>query len=385
MKKKALIIGGGIGGVVAALSLKNKGGWDPLIVEKSKRIGGGIRTHYVGGHPCTFGPRHFLTHSQRAFDYLNKYVPLRLCSEHVFWSYVESDKSFYNYPIHYDDIPRMPEKDTILREVAELDADFRDKEYQLSIGTEEKLSNVNNYKDFWLKSVGSTLYQKFISKYTRKMWQVDDESIIDDFTWSPKGVAIKSGPREGWDSAISAYPKNLDGYDPIFVKAEKEIEVLLNTAVSVMPNSLKAEFNGSEHEFDLIINTVPLDEIFLNTQLPKLKYIGRTLEYVVLPVEFALPENIYFCYYTGDEKYTRVTEYKKFTQYKSDATLISIEYPSDKGRYYPMPTESCKEIYRKYQSLQHENFFSIGRLGLYNYRYDIDDAVDQAIDLVTNV
>ena len=61
------------------------------------------------------------------------------------------------------------------------------------------------------------------------MWQVDQMSQLLTTSHGLKGVAIKSGPREGWDSAISAYPKNLDGYDPIFVKAEKEIEVLLNT------------------------------------------------------------------------------------------------------------------------------------------------------------
>ena len=384
MAKKALIIGGGIGGTVSALELKKKG-WDVLILEKSKRLGGGIRTSYVGGHPCTYGPRHFLTHDIKAFEYLNKYVPLRKCKEHIFWSYVEQDKEFYNYPIHYDDIPRMPEKDQILKEVSELDAKYRDNEYKLCVGSEESLDEVKDYKDFWLKSIGETLYKKFIEKYTKKMWRVEDERIIDDFTWSPKGVAIKSGPREGWDSALSAYPQALTGYDPIFEQAEKSIKILFNSTVEVEEKSLTVKIDGAEHTFDVIINSVPLDELFTSSDLPRLKFIGRTLEYIVLPVEYVLPENVYFCYYTGGERYTRVTEYKKFTQYNSKSTLISIEYPSDKGRYYPMPTEIDKNVYKEYAEKQHQHMFSIGRLGRYHYRYDIDDAIIQALEIVKDI
>ena len=48
------------------------------------------------------------------------------------------------------------------------------------------------------------------------MWQVDDNKIIDDFAWSPKGVALKEGKREAWDVAISAYPYAKNGYDDYF-------------------------------------------------------------------------------------------------------------------------------------------------------------------------
>ena len=143
--------------------------------------------------------------------------------------------------------------------------------------------------------------------------------------------------------------------------------------------------DGDKYNFDLIVNSASVDEIFPGSGLPKLRYIGRTLQYIVLPVEYALPENVYFCYYTGKEKFTRVTEYKKFTQYESPHTLISIETPSEQERYYPMPTAKYKKIYSDYKSLMHNNFHCIGRIGRYNYRYDIDDAVEQALELTASI
>ena len=34
------------------------------IIEKGKYLGAGVRTFFNGGHPFTFGPRHFLTQNK---------------------------------------------------------------------------------------------------------------------------------------------------------------------------------------------------------------------------------------------------------------------------------------------------------------------------------
>ena len=61
-------------------------------------------------------------------------------------------------------------------------------------------------EDYWINSIGKTLYKKTIDKYNKKMWLVNDNKKIDTFKWSPKGATLKSGPRAAWDKAISAYP-----------------------------------------------------------------------------------------------------------------------------------------------------------------------------------
>jgi len=381
--KKALIVGTGIGAATAVLELHKLGGWDIMMVDRSPVLGGGLATRYVGGHPCTLGPRHFLTHDEGVFAYLNDIIPMRRCAEHQFLSYVQADSAFYNYPIHEDDIIRMPNRETILSELSGLEEEFRHQQYVLTTGASGVVETAKNYRDFWLRSVGPGLYSKFIERYTQKMWLVDDESIIDDFTWSPKGVAIKKGDRAGWDTAISAYPLELTGYDPILKRAAALSTVRLNTrTVAVEPNTTTAIIDGVSIVFDAIFSTAPADDLFSN-QFGRLDFIGRQIEYLVLPVAFALPKNVYFCYYTGNEPYTRVTEYKKFTHFVSDQTLISIERPDrEKGRYYPMPTKDARALHERYEGLFAERFFTIGRLAKFNYRYDIDDSIAQAISAV---
>ena len=384
--KKALIIGGGIGGCTAIYRLKEIGGWSITLVHPDQLLGGGVRTRFVSGHPATFGPRHFLTQNEDVFSYLNQKIPMRICAEHEFVSYVDADAAFYSYPIHVDDIPRMPEADQITQELSLLEERFKEAEYRCSVGDPSIDTYATDYEDFWIKSVGPTLYKKFIEKYTKKMWLIDDNKVLDDFTWSPKGVAIKSGPRAGWDTAISAYPIALDGYNSYFDQAKNLVDNFFQGVVSqVQPATLKAEINGEFSEYDLIINTAALDDIFPG-HIDPLEYIGRKIEFIVLPVENALPPNVYFAYYTGDEPYTRVVEYKKFSKYASPNTLVSLEYPQkNSGKYYPVPVKSQQALHRKYLDFCNPMHFNAGRMALYTYRYDIDDVVEQVLDFTANL
>src|SRR3546814_19323038 len=97
----------------------------------------------------------------------------------------------------------MPERETIERELAAAQ--------EIHGWTAAK-----NFEEYWIASVGETLYGKMVDKYSRKMWQVASNAMLDDFGWSPKGVAIKEGPRAGWVTAISAYPLAPHGSDRDF-------------------------------------------------------------------------------------------------------------------------------------------------------------------------
>jgi UDP-galactopyranose mutase len=50
-----------------------------------------------------------------------------------------------------------------------------------------------------------------------------------------------------------------------------------------------------------------------------------------------------------------------------------------------MPTKPEREKAKKYFDLCNDNFYNIGRIGAYNYRYDIDDAIEQAIAITKNL
>jgi len=361
--KTALIIGGGFAGCSAAHLLALKGGWDVTLVEAAPFLGAGVRTNWYGGHPYTFGPRHFLTRNTRVYEYLNEYCPLRSCADHEFLTYIEKDEQFYNFPIHRDDVQKMPDKQAVLDELNCL----------------KGVENAKNLEDYWIGSVGKILYDKYINQYSKKMWLLDDNRKIDTFNWSPKGVALKEGPKAAWDVAISAYPYAPDGYNQYFDLSVQSATVMLSTRIKEydIPNKTVV-LNGEKRTFDIIVSTLSPDDLFERC-FGELPHIGRDFHKIVLPMEFCFPEHVYFLYYANDEQFTRLVEYKRFTHHKSPTTLIGMEIPSMNGKYYPLPIKSEQDRAQRYIDLMPDGVFSIGRMGSYRYGIDIDDCIEQAM------
>jgi len=363
--KTALIIGGGFAGCASAHQLMLQGGWDVTLVERAPFLGAGVRTMWYGGHPRTFGPRHFLTQDPKIFEFLNRYVPLRRCPDHQFLAYIERDQQFYSFPIHKDDIERMPDREQIHSELS----------------CAGGVANARNLEEYWIGSVGPTLYEKFIKRYNEKMWHVEDNRSIDTFNWSPKGVAIKEGPREAWNDWISAYPYAANGYDDYFGIATREAKVCLSTRIEHYNIPQKTVVVGGENrQFDIIINTISPDILF-DYAYGELAYVGIDFHRIVLPMEHCFPENMYFLYYPSGEQFKRLVEYKKFTHHKAPTTLIGMEIPSLNGKYYPMPFKTEKEKAQKYFDEMPDGVFSIGRAGSYLYDIDIDNTISQAMEV----
>jgi UDP-galactopyranose mutase len=367
--KSVLVIGGGAAGCAATHQFTLMGGWDVTLVEAAPFLGAGVRTFYYGGHPYTFGPRHFLTQNPKVYDYMNAICPLRSCADHQFITYVERDNAFYNYPIHEDDIARMPDSEKIAGE------------RQAAKG----VAAAKNLEEYWIGSVGQTLYDKFIDKYNKKMWLVDDNSRIDTFNWSPKGVTIKSGERAAWDTAMSAYPYAEDGYNRFFDVSTAGAKILLSTRIERYDLAARAVWIGGEKRtFDLIVSTVSPDVLY-DRCYGELKFIGRDFHKIVFPTEHLFPEHVYFLYYANDESFTRLVEYKKFTHHKSPTTLVGMEIPSLNGKHYPLPFKSEQDLARKYFELMPDHVYSIGRAGSYRYGLDIDDCIEQAMVMAAQV
>ncbi len=366
--KKVLIIGGGFAGCSAAHILHKNKNLKITLVEKNSFLGAGVRTFFYGGHPYTFGPRHFLTQNKEVFEYLNKIVPMRKCSEHEFITYVEKDNQFYNYPLHVNDINKMPDRKKIKNEISKKNVN--------------KIQNSKNLEEYWINSIGKTLYSKTIDKYNKKMWLVNDNKKIDTFNWSPKGATLKKGPRAAWDKSISAYPIKKNGYNDFFDKILRlKIKVLLGTNLKTINLKKKIfKINNKIEKFDIVISSISPD-FFFNSKYGELKYIGRDFHKIVFPTKNVFPKNVYFLYYANEEKFTRLVEYKKFTRHKSPTSLVGIEYPSKNGKHYPLPFK--KELLKSHKYLKNlpKWFFSVGRAGSYRYEVDIDDSIEQAMEI----
>jgi len=361
--KKALIIGAGFSGCMPAMLLKEKG-WEVIVIEKAGLIGGGVRTFFHGGHPFTYGPRHFLSPYQEAYDFLSKYVPMRDIKK-INYTYIESDQSFYTYPIHEDDIDRMPEAATIYRELDAL----------------PKESYAQNFEEFWVQRVGKTLYGKYVKEYNRKAWLLDSNTEMDfGFEATVKRKPLETGKWHEFKDWFNCYPIPHDGYNRFFDISLDGCEVLLNTNITGFDLEKVTLFFGDQRlKGDIIISTISPD-ILMDYQYGELKYVGRDFHKIVLPVEEIFPEDVYFVYYpNASEAHTRVVEYKKFTLHKSPHTLLGIEVPSLNNKLYPTMIQSEVDKAKKYIDALSSNVFSVGRMGTYRY-IDIDDIILQSME-----
>ena len=369
--KKILIIGGGMAGCACANILSELENLELTIVDTAPSLGAGVRTSfYANKHPHTYGPRHFISTNREVYEYFNKIIPMRSVTDHKFISYVESDDQFYHYPINLDDVNMMPDCNTILNEIKNKKT--------------ENIIHSKNLEDYWINSVGNTLYEKIIKNYNQKMWMVNDNKKIDTFNWSPKGAAIKEkGSASAWEGIYSCYPIKYNGYNDYFDDLHKKnIKIYLSSKIKNF-NLNKKEFQINDNDkiaYDIVINTISPDYYF-NYDLGELKYLGRDMFFIMFPTENVFPEHVSFVYYANKEKFTRMVEFKKFTKYKSKTSLIGLEFPSLNGKYYPLPFKEEIKKSLKYIDRLPEWYFSVGRAGTYRYAVDIDDCIEQALEI----
>lgn len=364
--KSAIVVGGGFCGCTIAHRL-SKAGWKVKLFEKDSALGGGCRTFWYGGHPFTYGPRHLWTPDKEVFDYLNEIVPLRRLNHHLF-SYNEPDQAFYSYPIHMDDVKSMPDYGKIKKE----------------LDTRKPASESKNFEEYWINSVGRTLYDKFINNYSKKMWQIEDNKLLSEYKFSPKGVPLQTGTRQVCPDYYISYPINPAGWNPYFDKCVENVEMHLNTPITSFDLDNCSVFVGKKKiSADILISTLSPDLLF-NYKYGRLRYVGRQFLKVVLPIEKIFPDDIYFIHYPGPEPFTRIVEYKKLTGHKSKDTFLGIEIPTlvenPNHTCYPFPIKKEMDHAQKYLDEIPPNVYSIGRFGTYRYK-DVHDIIHETGEL----
>ena len=364
--KKAIVIGSGFSGSMFAMMLKEKN-WDVKVIDKSKITGGGVRTFWHGGHPFTYGPRHFIgpESSRPAYEFLNKIVPMRYLNKKNY-SYQQKDDFFAHYPMHEDDIKKLSDADKIFNELKSLPAE----------------SKTSNYEDFWISRVGKTLYERFNKFYNLKAWNLKTNKDMNaGFEGTVKRKPLETGSKYEFHTGyINAYPTLKDGYNKFFDVSLKGCDVLLGKTITKIDLDKTTVVIDDKEKIkaDMIISTISPDFLF-DYCYGELAYVGRDFFKIVLPIENLLPENVFFLYYPNEnEQQTRVTEFKKFTRHKSPNTLITMEVPSMKNKLYPTMIKSEVDKAQKYIDALPEKIKSVGRMGTYRY-VDIDDIILQGL------
>jgi UDP-galactopyranose mutase len=345
--RKILVLGGGVAGSSIAYFLTEKG-YDVTVVEKHGHVGGLARTCFYSGHPYEFGPHIWFWPGGKE-DPVNNTI-VRLTNDELFYiqrrlfTYVEADGRKYRYPVHYDDVDQMPERDEIHRELR------TNRDAQLKL-IDERLPELGQCKfaQYFTAAIGPTLYGKFMANYTWKMWNIPGDELETSMVWADrfqhaytktddkapvrglrgydpikfqdhtlgKGIAFQVYPRHGWNAVWGA-----------MVARSK---VVTDTIVGVRdehgrPHVLMA--SGERFyfaDYHTVFCSIDLDALWGEDTLP---YTGRMMIPLLIPgLAQAFPEGAESLHYSSCEFQTRVTEMKVITRHESPDTLILIEVP----------------------------------------------------------
>jgi UDP-galactopyranose mutase len=365
VNKKILVLGGGVAGSSMAYYLTEKG-YDVTVVEKNQRVGGLARTCYYAGHPYEFGP-HIWFWPGGEEDPINNTIA-RLTNNELFhidrrlFTYVEADRKKYRYPVHYQDIDQMPEREIIHRELNQ----HRDSAQKL---IQEQLPALGQctFADYFTAAIGQTLYQKFMANYTWKMWNIPGDELQTSMVWADRfhHAYTKTGGQKEEGSAEGSVPRGLGGYDPIKFEDHTlgkgirfqvypkggwnevwnamvaKSAVVRDRVVGIrdehkQPYILMA--SGEKYpfsEYHSVFCSIDIDDLWGEDTLP---YTGRMMIPLLIPgLEGAFPGGAESLHYSSCEFQTRVTEMKVITRHESPDTLILIEVPVLPGASQSFP------------------------------------------------
>jgi UDP-galactopyranose mutase len=356
------VLGGGVAGSSIAYYLSEKG-YDVTVVERNPRVGGLARTCYYSGHPYEFGP-HIWFWPGGESDPINQTIATLTRGElfqidRRLFTYVEADGRKYRYPVHYEDIDGMPERETIHAEVR------RHRNEQLKL-IEDELPELGQCKfsEYFGAAIGPTLYQKFMANYTWKMWNIPGDQLETSMVWADRfrHAYTKSDERSaarglrGYDPmkfedhtlgkgiAFQVYPKG--GWNAVWDAMVARSTVVRDRIVGIRdehtrPYVLTAA--GEKYYFDAyhsVFCSIDIDELWGEQALP---YTGRMMIPLLIPgLTSAFPEGAESLHYSSCEFQTRVTEMKVITRHESPDTLILIEVPVLPGAAAAFPRNAIE-------------------------------------------
>ena len=210
-KRKAIIIGAGPAGLTAAYEFLKKNEIEPIIIEKSKLLGGISRTVDYKGNKIDIGGHRFFSKSDEVMKWWKNILRIESESEKIQLTYhnkthsistaedikqtgednifmvrkrlsrIYYKKTFFNYPISLsiDTILKLGLLNTFLIGLSYF------KSLLLPIKKE------NNLEDFFINRFGKRLYLTFFKDYTEKVWGVPCNEISAE--WGAqriKGLSI---------------------------------------------------------------------------------------------------------------------------------------------------------------------------------------------------
>ncbi len=354
------IVGAGFSGAVLAERLADRGD-RVLVIDRRPHVAGNAYdcTDAAGLLIHQYGPHIFHTNSRAVVDYLSRFTSWRPYEHRVLASVRGQELPI---PINLDTINRL------------FDLNLTSEELEGWFAARaEQVDEIRTSEDVVVSRVGRELYELFFRGYTRKQWGMDP-SQLDRSVTARVPTRINRDDRYFTDS-FQAMPAH--GYTAMFTRMldHSRITLCLGRSWEDVSRDVRAR---------RLIWTGAIDEYF-SYRFGRLPYRSLRFEHVTRPCRWV--QRVAVVNYPGDEPYTRITEYKHLTGQDSEATSLTIEYPSDEGDpYYPIPREENQALYRRYEALADAtpDVWFAGRLGTYRY-YNMDQVTAQALALFRRI
>ena len=359
------IVGAGLMGCTLGYLLSERG-HKITIYESEKQIGGLCKTMYLNGLKYEHSGHIFHTNNKKIVDFIKRFCKIRRFKHYV-GAKINNSGRIYPFPICERTIEEHPQKKQILKE----------------INNSPKIPRKDNFEVASIDMMGKTLYNQFVKRYTKKMWNKDPKEL-------PAEMAIKRiSPNKKDESYFKEkyqfYP--LPDFNYLFKKMTEKCKIIFTSDVGIYGDVDFSWFKYNK-DFDLIITTGKMD-VFLNEDMFRMKsYFFPLLEYTGINVvpyiknEKNVNGNYGTINYPNHSNLLRITEYKKINGQVSDNSLITKEYPFYKGDQYPITTERNEVLFKRYlfELCKHyKNVITFGRLGLYKYLN-----MDECIELCLN-
>lgn len=369
IKAQIIIVGAGISGAVLAERYATKGK-KVAIIERRDHIAGNCYDFYneAGVLVSKYGAHLFHTNYDDVWDYVNKF----------------SDWYFYEHKVLASVDGRLvpiPVNITTVNEIFGLNIKNEQEMDQWLQQNQIKNDCPKNGEEAALARVGPVLYERMFKNYTYKQWNKWphelDASVLNR-------IPVRNNFDDRYFSDKYQYlPKG--GYTQMFEKMldHPNIQVFLNTDFFDIRHNLR--------DYEKIFYTGPIDRYF------DFKFsLQKKLEYRSINFVFETYDKEYYQEnsvnnYPNEYEFTRIVEYKHFTEQKHPMTTISkeftVDYVADKNEpYYPVPNPENQAIYEQYkkEADKLDNIYFVGRLANYKY-FNMDQAFKNALDLFTEL
>ena len=377
--EKIIIVGAGFSGATIA-RLFAESGKDVIVLDKRENIGGNAYDCWSKSNILIqpYGPHIFHTNEKKVFEFLSRFTEWNKY-EHRVLAAVRKDK-FVPVPFNLTSLFMLYPQDKAER-IKKILID--------EIGLDKKVPilQLRKHENAEVRKFGDFVYKNIFYIYTMKQWGFKPEQLGSE-VMNRVPVYVSYEDRYFTDE-FQYMPK--DGFTELIknMLCHPKIQLKLGTDASREISLSDDKIYYKDKELDgMLIYTGCVDELF-DYKFGVLPY--RSLKFKFETIKKPSYQQSAVVNYTTSHKYTRISEFSKFTCEPQENTVIVKEYskPFKKGKtipYYPIPIAkniAHYELYKEYAK-KYKNLYLLGRLA--NYKYiNMDIAVKNAMELFDKI